>query len=155
MSPPRWLTRCSADVPTGDAWLSARERAVAAGLRMARRREDWRLGRWTGKAAVAAVCGVEPHRVEVIAAADGAPEPYVDGRRLELSLSLTHGAGRALAVVADAAVVGCDLELVEPRSRAFAEDWLAPSERAWAAGDPLRTNLVWTAKEAAAKVRRE
>ena len=34
-------------------------------------------------------------------------------------------------------------------------DWLAPEEQALAAGDSTAANLVWTAKEAAAKVRRE
>jgi 4'-phosphopantetheinyl transferase len=57
-------------------------------------------------------------------------------------------------------VVGCDLELIEPRSAAFLRDWLAPSEQklvatAPAGGRDLVPNLVWTANEAAAKVRRE
>ena len=56
--------------------------------------------------------------------------------------------------------LGCDLELIEPRSRAFVNDWLAPAERALvaAAGAGRRdlvANLLWTGKEAAAKVRRE
>ena len=99
MSPPRWTARWQADVPLGDAWLSARERAVQAALRVARRRADWRLGRWTAKAAVGGVCGVGPERVEVLAAPDGAPEPFVDGRPVALSLSISHRAGHALAVV--------------------------------------------------------
>jgi 4'-phosphopantetheinyl transferase len=150
----RWLTRSATDVPPGDDWLSRRERAVQAALRIDKRRDDWRLGRFAAKAVVSRTCAVAPARVEVIAAADGAPEVYVDGVPVGLSLSLSHRAGRALAVVGEGRV-GCDLEWVEPRSRAFTEDWLAPSEQAWAGGDPLRVNLAWTAKEAAAKVRRE
>ena len=144
----RWLTRSATDVPAGDAWLSAREREVQAGLRIAKRRDDWRLGRFTAKALLA------PAPVEVLAAPDGAPEAYVDGIRLACGLSLSHRAGRALAVVGEGRV-GCDLEWVEPRSRAFIEDWLAPAERAWAGDDPLLVNLAWTAKEAAAKLHRE
>ena len=56
--------------------------------------------------------------------------------------------------------LGCDLELIEPRSPAFLEDWLTPAERALVAGADaarrdLLANLLWTAKEAAAKARRE
>ena len=54
MTAPGWLTSSAAEVSPGDAWLSTRERAVLAGLRLAKRRDDWRLGRWTSKAAVAA-----------------------------------------------------------------------------------------------------
>ncbi len=158
---PGWLIRCSADVPGGHAWLSARERRVAAGLHVQRRREDWRLGRFTAKAAVGSWLTVAPERVEILPAPDGAPEAWVDGERAPVSVSLSHRAGRALAAVAHApAVVGCDLERVEPRSGAFVREWLAPAEHGLLAahgeGDRARlTNLVWTAKEAAAKVRRE
>jgi 4'-phosphopantetheinyl transferase len=161
MRPPGWLIRSRADVPAGDAWLSPRERAVQARLRVARRRDDWRLGRFAAKAAVAAWLGVPSERVEVLAASDGAPEAWVDGARAPLSLSLSHRAGRALAAVAGpGGAVGCDLEVIEPRSSAFVRSWLAPAEQALVArhrgvGRARAANLVWTAKEAAAKVRRE
>ena len=152
-----WLTRSCTDVPRGDEWLGARERGVLAALRAPVRRESWRLGRWTAKAALGAWLGAEPAQLEVLAAADGAPEAWLDGARAPVSISLSHRAGRGLAsVTAAPAVVGCDLELVEPRSPAFVREWLATEERARAAADPARTaNLMWTAKEAASKVRRE
>ena len=156
-----WLTASAADVPAGDGWLGPNERRVLAGLRIEKRRADWRLGRWAAKHALAAASGAEPRRIEVLAAAGGAPQAWLDGARLEVSLSISHRAGRALAVVAAApATVGCDLELVEPRSGAFVREWLAPCEQALLASrDGLEharlANLLWTAKEAAAKVRRE
>jgi 4'-phosphopantetheinyl transferase len=155
-----WLTRCLADVPPDDGWLSAREREVLGALKVQKRRDDWRLGRFAAKAAVATWLGVPGSRVEVVAAPDGAPEPWLDGRRAPVALSLSHRAERAIATVGDeAAALGCDLELVEPRSEAFVSDWLAPAERAVVAGAGARrdlvANLMWTAKEAAAKVRRE
>jgi 4'-phosphopantetheinyl transferase len=142
-------------------WLGPRERRAAPGLRASRRRGDWRLGRWTAKSAVAAWLSIEPERVEILAVPDGAPEAWVDGERAPVSLSLSHRAGCALAVVGpDPEVVGCDIERVEPRSGAFVREWLAPAEHgllaAHAPADRTRlANLVWTAKEAAAKVRRE
>lgn len=161
MGAPRWLIRCRADVPVGDAWLGATERHVLAGLRIAPRRDAWRLGRWTAKAAASAFLALPPERIEILAAPDGAPEVWVSGERAAVSLSLSHRAGRALAVVAPApAVVGCDLEVVEPRSGAFVREWLSAPEQALVAGlaDVARdrtVNGLWTAKEAVAKVRRE
>jgi 4'-phosphopantetheinyl transferase len=158
---PAWLTQCSADVPAGDGWLGPRERAALAGLHVEKRREDWRLGRWTAKAAVARHLGVTAARVEILAAADGAPEAWLDGTAAPVSVSLSHRAGRAVAAVdAAPAVVGCDLELVEPRSPAFVREWLTPREQALIAQqegherDRL-ANLFWSAREAAAKVRRQ
>jgi 4'-phosphopantetheinyl transferase len=161
MAAPGWLSRCLADVPAGEDWLGTAERGVLYGLRMERRRSDWRLGRWTAKAAVGSWLSVPPERVEILAAPDGAPEVWLDEERAPVSVSLSHRAGRSLAVVADAPnVVGCDLELVEPRTGAFVREWLTPAEQgllaAYGEGERARlVNLVWTAKEAAAKVRRE
>jgi 4'-phosphopantetheinyl transferase len=163
---PGWLSVAEAEVPAGDAWLGARERAVLDGLRIAPRRASWRLGRWAAKRALSAWLEVgegaadSDAAIELLAAADRAPEAWVEGQRCELSISISHRSGRAVAVVAGAGTaIGCDLELIEPRSDAFVREWLstpeqdavarvAPGER------PLATNLVWTAKEAAAKVRR-
>jgi 4'-phosphopantetheinyl transferase len=156
-----WLTRSLADVPLGDAWLGPAEHAALARLRIDKRRSDWRLGRRAAKAAAAAFLGVEERRVEIVAAPSGAPVAQLDGARAPVELSLSHRAGRALAVIASPGPpVGCDLELVEPRSDAFLEQWLAPSEQALVARAPahqrpLVANLIWSAKEAAAKARGE
>ncbi|HTP22738.1 MAG TPA: 4'-phosphopantetheinyl transferase superfamily protein [Solirubrobacteraceae bacterium] len=161
MDAPGWLSRQQADVPPGDWWLGANERRVLAGLRFIHRRADWRLGRWTAKAALAHRLGVPVTRIEVLAAPDGAPEAWVDGAPAPVAISVSHRAGRGLAVIdANPGSVGCDLELVEPRSSAFVREWLAASERRLLDDcDPSRraalANLIWTAKEAAAKVRRE
>jgi 4'-phosphopantetheinyl transferase len=156
-----WLIRSGADVPPGDAWLGVAERDALAGLPRARRRADWRLGRWAAKAALGSWLSVNAARVAVLAAPDGAPEAWVDGRRAAVSVSISHRGGRALVAVADApGVVGCDLERVEPRSGAFVREWLAPAEQGLLAAHdpgarPRLANLCWTAKEAVAKVRRE
>jgi 4'-phosphopantetheinyl transferase len=161
MDAPGWLTRSLADVPAADAWLSGRERQTLAGLRMAERRAHWRLGRWTAKQAIAAWTGEPATTVEITVSSRGAPQALVAGEPARLGLSLSHRAGRAFVVVTGPEVsIGCDLELAEPRSGAFARTWLAPDERARveAAGDPGRTrlaNLIWAAKEAAAKARGE
>jgi 4'-phosphopantetheinyl transferase len=161
MTAPGWLTRSLADVPGGDDWLTPRERATLAELVAEKRRTDWRLGRWTAKAALAAWSGADAGEFEVLASADGAPEALIGAHAAPAALSLSHRSERALAVVGDPAVsIGCDLEVVEPRSGAFVRTWLAPAERSrlesdGEAGRARDANLIWCAKEAAAKTRRE
>jgi 4'-phosphopantetheinyl transferase len=161
MSRVGWLTRGLADVPEHDRWLSEREREDLATLRTDKRRSEWRLGRWAAKGAVASWRQVPLAAVEVFAAEDGAPEALVDGKEAPVALSLSHRRGRALAAVCDApAALGCDLEAVEPRSAAFTREWLGPAEQGLVgelAGErrDLAANLLWSAKEAASKARRE
>jgi len=98
---------------------------------------------------------------EVLAAGDGAPEAWADGERLPVSVSISHREDRAVAVLgASPLMAGCDLELIEPRSAAFVRQWFAPAEQELVSSceetdRALVANLIWTAKEAAAKVRRE
>ena len=73
-----WLQPPPPTLPD-DHWLTGDERAVLAGLAVAKRRADWRLGRWTAKALLSTVLGAPPARVTVAAADDGAPEAFVDG----------------------------------------------------------------------------
>ena len=160
-----YLVRRLADVPAGDHWLTPAERRWFSDRRSAKRVADWRLGRWTAKAAIAAWL---EHRdrppavgLEVLAAEDGAPEAFADGRPLALVLSLSHSHGRALAAVADAGtVLGCDLERIEPRSRAFVDSYFTTAERAAVAaagphGRDLIATLVWSGKESALKALRQ
>jgi len=48
-----WLGQTQADIPAGNDWLSVSECVCLNGLHFAKRRDDWRLGRWTAKCAVA------------------------------------------------------------------------------------------------------
>lgn len=162
MSGPGYLIRSLADVPIGDDWLGERERAVQRALRAPARRRAWRLGRWAGKLAAATTLGLSLEEVEVLAAPDGAPEVWSGDEHLPVELSLSHRAGLALAVTGiPGAALGCDAELVEPRSHAFLNEWFAPEERdtlhqvAPGRAQDLGANAVWTAKESASKVRRE
>lgn len=155
-----WLTRELTDVPGDDRWLSVREQDALARLSVAKRRADWRLGRWAGKAALAAWLGVSPEETEIVAADDGVPEAFVRGEKAPAALSLSHRGGRALAAVAGGgSTLGCDLEAVEPRSPAFVREWLGADEAmrlAQLEGErrDLAANLSWSAREAAAKALR-
>lgn len=156
----RWsLSRASAP-PEGDAWLGPEERVAQAGLRLEKRRSEWRSGRYTAKNLVAELIG-EPglDRIQIIAAEDGAPEVFVDGTRLALSLSISHRSGVAACAIARSGRVGCDLEVVESRTPRFVADFFTERERAVArqVHDTRRDRyvaLVWSAKESALKVLR-
>jgi 4'-phosphopantetheinyl transferase len=155
-----WHEAGAEQVPADDEWLSTQERAVLAGLSVAKRRADWRLGRWTAKALVNAVLDVPLHRIEIRAADDGAPDVLVDGGVADWSLSLSHRDSiAAAAIVSRPTRVGIDLETLETRSDAFVREWLCSDEQAALppAGQArdLRVLCCWTGKEAAAKLLRE
>jgi 4'-phosphopantetheinyl transferase len=145
------------EVPAGDGWLGPRERLVQSGLRLPRRAAEWRAGRWAAKSAVARRLGIEPAGLEILAGPSGAPQAWTGTRRPAVNVSISHRDGCAFAVATPEAVEpGCDLELVEPRSPAFVEDWFTPRERSAVDGaapgdrDELVT-LIWSAKESVLK----
>jgi hypothetical protein len=74
--------------------LAPAERAHLARLKVAARRADWRLGRWTAKLATAACLRVPAAMVELRAAPDGAPEALV-GSAPEPPTALTTAAAPA------------------------------------------------------------
>jgi 4'-phosphopantetheinyl transferase len=159
----RWLARGVHDVPRSGDWLSPAEAARLAALRFPKRRNEVRLARWTAKQAVARVLDLGDDarslaRVEIRSARTGAPAAFVAEEPAPLAVSMTDRADWAVCVVGPVGLaVGCDLELVEPRSDLFVRDWFTPGEQrlvAGADGDErhLVTNLVWSAKESALKV---
>ena len=121
------------------------------------------MARWTAKAAIAATSGLptDPAAlagVIVRNAYDGAPEATVHGRPIDAVIAMTDRADVAVCmVIAGSGRIGCDLELVEPRSRTFVADYFtAPEQAAVAASaEPeLTSNLIWSAKESVLKVLR-
>jgi 4'-phosphopantetheinyl transferase len=154
------------DVPSDDGWLSPRERAWVDRMRFEKRRSEFRLGRWTAKKTIALFLSRSSPpeslpAIEIDRAPDGAPAPLVGGRPAPASISMTDRADQAVCVVGPPGMgLGCDLELVEPRSEGFVADYLTASEQATVAHAPtseerdLRANLVWCGKESALKVLR-
>ena len=161
-----WLEQVIAEVPTEDDWLSAGEARCLGSMRIAKRRADWRLGRWTAKRAVAACLELPEEaealrRIEVRAAPSGAPEVFLGAESAGVTISISHRASTAACAVAGPGVeLGCDLELIEPRSDGFVEDYLTVDEQRMVAEvraeDRARlVNLLWSAKESALKALRE
>lgn len=166
----RWLSCGEASCPPGTDWLSERERGYFDTIRFTKRRTEFLLRRHTGKRAVAAALGLssEPDtlaRVEILNRLTGAPYVQLDGERAALDISLSDRAGWAVALIGSegamaAGTLGIDLEIVEPRTEGFVQDFLTPVEQEYVAaqgrGEPwdLAANLIWSAKEAALKVLR-
>jgi len=161
-----WLEQIEADVPADNQWLSEGEKQCLNGLRFAKRRTDWRLGRWTAKRALAAYldlpCDLSSlANVEIRAAASGAPEAFLFQQPASVTISLSHSTGTAMCIVGPARVnLGCDLELIEPRSDVFVADYFTANEQALIAQASVNersrlVNLIWSGKESALKALRE
>jgi 4'-phosphopantetheinyl transferase len=159
----RWMALGEEQIPQADDWLTPHEVAVAAGMRFTKRRREYLLRRWVCKQAVAAAAGLPVDleslaRIEVRNHPTGAPFVHAPGAPSGLEVALTDRAGWAVCMVGAAhGRLGCDLELVEPRSVSFVADFLTPFERDWMTTLPVTdrdaaANLVWSAKESALKV---
>ena len=164
-----WLEQTAADLPSVDDWLSANEQALLDAMRFAKRRSDWRLGRWTAKNALA-LCFLhlklpaDPQvlaSIEIRSASTGAPEAYFGDQPAAASISLSHRAGMAACAVTMPGVeLGCDLEIVEPRSDAFVADYFTTAEQSFiaqasVADYPRLLAMLWSAKESTLKALHE
>lgn len=157
-----WLEQRADEVRGPDDWLAAAECQRLAALRFPKRREEWRLGRWTAKRAVAAFLGLPPtpeglREIEIRTAPCGAPEVVLADRAAPVSISLSHRAGTGLCVIGPPEVIpGCDLETVEPRSSSFLEDYFTAEEQAVVGNAPAADRdrlitLLWSSKESVLK----
>jgi 4'-phosphopantetheinyl transferase len=160
-----WLQQTESDVPANDGWLSASEIAYLNGTRFAKRRMDWRLGRWTAKQAISAYLSREKNfkkltEIEIRPDLLGAPEAFITNHSAGVTVSISHRGGVAVCAAAAADVeLGCDLELIEPHSAAFIGDYFTEEEQELIALTPVgdRAQLVallWSAKESALKALR-
>jgi len=161
-----WLEQTEADVPAGEEWLSPSEALRSHDIFFAKRRNDWRLGRWTAKKAWAAYLKLpcEPQvfrEIEIRPAASGAPELFYRDSPAGATISLSHRDGTALCAIAPSGgALGCDLEVIEPRSDAFLADYFTAEEQALVARAPAANRsrllaLLWSAKESALKALHE
>jgi 4'-phosphopantetheinyl transferase len=161
-----WLEQTEADLPATNDWLNQSEAARLDSLRFEKRRRDWRLGRWTAKRAVVAYRKLPGHsqtlrNIEIRPAASGAPDVFFAGQPAPVTMSLSHRDGIALCAVAPSSVVlGCDLEIIEPRSESFTADYFTTEEkelvaRARAEDRSRLLTLLWSGKESALKALRE
>ena len=161
MSQVLWLACGEDEPPQTDGWLSERDRLRLESMQYAKRHDEARLSRWTAQRAVALAAGLpdaaeSAGQIEVGNHPGGAPYARAPSGAT-LSISSTDRAGWAVTVVRfGSAAIGCDLELVEPRSPAFIRDYFTPVEQETVEGldqdSNITANLIWSAKESALKV---
>jgi len=160
----RWLSQGEGDVPAGLDWLADFEREHLGRMRFRKRRDDYLLGRWTAKHALALhlnmpLVPLKLAALEIRQAPGGAPFAAQSGARLPVEISISDRAGQATCALAPAGLaLGCDLELIEPRSQPFVADYLTEAERDVVARTrdacehDLLANLLWSAKESTLKL---
>jgi 4'-phosphopantetheinyl transferase len=161
----KWLQQTEHDVPEKLEWLSPLERDRLAKFRVPKRRSDWLLGRWTAKWALVRYLDL-PDRwnslqnIEVIPAESGAPVAYIAREPANVTISISHRDHVAICAVGTAGIeLGCDLEVIEPRTTAFIHDYFTTEEQAFISSkrDEERSfaaALMWSAKESALKALR-
>ncbi len=155
-----WLARGERDLPGDASWLSDAEVAYADAQRFSKRRTEFLVARWTAKQAVRTLLSMPDtadslQRIAVRHAATGAPRVYLDGQPMDCRISLTDRAGWAVCLVGfESTPIGCDLELVEPRSDRFVRDYFTAAEQQYVRRHErdVAANLIWSAKESGLKV---
>ncbi len=161
----RWYEQSLTDVPALDDWLGPWETSHLSGLRVPKRRADWRLGRWTAKCALADHLALSNtaeifSKIEIRPTTSGAPEAFVDDIRANISISLSHSDGFAVCALGPRETsFGCDLELIEARGNAFVADYFTSQEQFLIreAAEKERSaliTLIWSAKESTLKALR-
>jgi 4'-phosphopantetheinyl transferase len=158
-----YLVQHQLDLPPHQHWLGRQEAGVLASLDFPKRRRDWLLGRWAAKAALTRLQPAPDRPMshwQIKADHDGAPMILQGGHKTGIPVSLSHSGSQAVCVLGGEPMqIGCDLEKVEARSRAFEETFFTDSELALLdrQADDIRPSLVtliWSAKESALKALR-
>ena len=148
MARTRARTRCP---PENNGWRPARQPAWRAAVSPSGA-PSILLRRLVAKHAVASVTGrpTDPAAlagIEVRNAPSGAPYVCVDGAPIGVGVSISDRAGWAVCVTSPDAGrrrVGCDLELVEPRTPGFVRDFLTAAEQRLVASARPVTSGTWS-----------
>ena len=149
------------------AWLSVYEVKLWRALKTDKRRRDWALGRRAAKQLLVELIfdrsgrRLAPDQIAILPHADGWPMvsiPTLGDSSPAVTLSISHSHERAFCAVIEGPdrPLGADIERIERRSSAFAEEYFTPLEQQFlvaAAEDQsdVLINAIWSGKEAALK----
>ncbi|SDY35991.1 4'-phosphopantetheinyl transferase superfamily protein [Lysobacter sp. yr284] len=135
--------------------LHDNERRRLDEMRFERRRDSYWLGRCCAKRALAAIRDIAPQRIEIASGVWGQPIVVGEVPGQPVQVSISHSAAIGAAVAFDAAFpMGVDVESPDSVARLDPARWSCEEERRqWLSGDDaLLPALLWSAKEAVAKV---
>ncbi len=161
-SPVYWTMIRLETVPEDLTWLSSPEQTRLQQYRFPKRALDWLSGRWAAKSLVAGILfGNAPYELSelsILNEASGAPFVEWQGKRKPGSLSISHRGEYAVAAYCyDPDIsIGIDLELIEPKSQGFVQDYFTAQEANRVFGLPaqqqaLAASLLWSGREALLK----
>ena len=92
-------------VPGDNDWLSVNEKKILDKLRFLKRRNEWRLGRWTVKKAIqkyfSSTGSISFTEIEILSKKNGAPFINIDNKESKLSLSISHREQKAICILSD------------------------------------------------------
>ncbi len=162
-----YLIQDITNVPTETGWLSPKEYKTVQSFKIEKRRNDWLLGRWTSKKLIQDYYltrnfNYKLHELEIIAAENGQPQLFINGKTQRINFSISHSEGCAFCVLnGHASSIGCDIEALLPRSEGlmtdfFTKDEIVVVEKQLETDKKIFiTNLTWSAKESVLKVLKE
>lgn len=135
-------------------------------LKVDKRRREWTLGRRAAKELITELVRertaheLHPAEIEIMPHGDGWPIVSLPTQAEfpALTLSVSHSQDMAFCTVVEGAhrLLGADIESVEPRLSAFAEEYFTPLENRFLVAAPVGqhtvlVNAIWSGKEAALK----
>jgi 4'-phosphopantetheinyl transferase len=118
------------EVPAPGTFLSSRELEKHASFKIEKRRREWRGGRYAAKTLIKESLALEMPLSAIEISYDPFGRPVWAGGGIQLPLSITHSHSYCAAACAseNAAFLGIDLEIVEPRANAWYKDYFHKSE---------------------------
>jgi len=139
-------------MPPAESFFTAAEKEYYGGLKIEKRRRDYALGRYALKKLIAEnFVKTDLKNIEILKSADGYPRMTVNGEESKISVSISHSNGYGAACASEKNAVGVDIEIVEERSKAWAEMCFTKTELARGQSAEYLTEL-WAKKEAVLKV---
>lgn len=135
--------------------LSAKEQKYFDSLKFDKRKRDYLIGRYTAKKLLLENFIKDSKTtfkdISILKDTDGKPELYINGKRPNFMLSISHSGDFASAVASkELKFLGIDTEKIEVRTRSWAEQSFYNTEYHTNSDDKFLTTL-WAKKEAVVK----
>ncbi|MCL2887931.1 MAG: 4'-phosphopantetheinyl transferase superfamily protein [Elusimicrobia bacterium] len=148
----KFLTVAYSEMPAVESFFTDGERTYFDTLKIEKRRRDYALGRYALKKLIAEnFVKTSLKNIEVLKSADGYPNLSINGAPSKIYVSISHSNGYGAACASETNKVGIDIELIEERSKAWAEMCFTKTEIALGSSAEYLTEL-WAKKEAVLKV---
>ncbi len=138
-----------------DKILSGEEQKYFDSLKFDKRKRDYLVGRYTAKKLLLENfikdAKITFKDISILKDTDGKPELYINDKRPDIMLSISHSGDFASAVASkELKFLGIDTEKIEPRAKSWAEQSFYNTEYHTNSDDKFLTTL-WAKKESVVK----